>query len=203
MVKPFDELPGIVSVVSGYTGGHTENPTYEEVGSETTGHREAVQIVYDPELFPYERLLDIYWQLIDPTDDGGQFMDRGHSYAPAIFIHNEEQRKQAELSKERLKASKRFKAPIVTPILLRLRRSILRKRSISTITGPIRWIISYIRRARAVTTSQRCTGTAVRIRSGCGGSSRSCNMRSPRTKARSLPTRMRIGTTSRRAFTRM
>ncbi|QUL55971.1 peptide-methionine (S)-S-oxide reductase MsrA [Paenibacillus tritici] len=117
MVKPFDELPGIVSVVSGYTGGHTESPTYEEVGSETTGHREAVQIVFDPELFPYERLLDIYWQLIDPTDDGGQFMDRGHSYAAAVFVHNEQQRKTAELSKERLKASKRFKAPIVTPIL--------------------------------------------------------------------------------------
>ncbi|WP_340021635.1 peptide-methionine (S)-S-oxide reductase MsrA [Paenibacillus sp. FSL K6-1096] len=117
MVKPFDELPGIESVVSGYTGGHTEHPTYAEVGTETTGHREAVQIVYNPELFPYERLLDIYWQLIDPTDNGGQFMDRGHSYTAAIYVHNEEQRRKAEESKEKLKASKRFKAPIVTEIL--------------------------------------------------------------------------------------
>lgn len=117
MVKPFDELPGIESVVSGYTGGHTEHPTYAEVGTETTGHREAVQIVYDPELFPYDRLLDIYWQLIDPTDNGGQFMDRGHSYSPAIYVHNDEQRREAEQSKEKLKASKRFKAPIVTEIL--------------------------------------------------------------------------------------
>ncbi|MEK5235143.1 peptide-methionine (S)-S-oxide reductase MsrA [Paenibacillus sp. FSL L8-0470] len=117
MVKPFDELPGIVSVVSGYTGGHTVNPTYEEVGTETTGHIEAVQITYEPELFPYERLLEIYWQLIDPTDKGGQFMDRGYSYRTAIFVHSEEQREKAEASKEVLKASKRFKAPIVTEIL--------------------------------------------------------------------------------------
>ncbi|MEK5023925.1 peptide-methionine (S)-S-oxide reductase MsrA [Paenibacillus sp. FSL M7-1046] len=117
MVKPFDELPGIVSVVSGYTGGHTVNPTYEEVGTETTGHIEAVQITYEPELFPYERLLEIYWQLIDPTDKGGQFMDRGYSYRTAVFVHSEEQREKAEASKEALKASKRFKAPIVTEIL--------------------------------------------------------------------------------------
>lgn len=117
MVKPFDELPGIVSVVSGYTGGHTENPTYEEVGTETTGHVEAVQIAYEPELFPYERLLDIYWQLIDPTDKGGQFMDRGYSYRTAIFVHNEEQRAKAEASKAALQASRRFKDPIVTEVL--------------------------------------------------------------------------------------
>lgn len=117
MVKPFDELPGIVAVVSGYTGGHTVNPTYEEVGTETTGHMEAVQITFEPELFPYGRLLEIYWQLIDPTDGGGQFMDRGSSYRTAIFVHNEEQRKMAEASKEALKASKRFKGQIVTEIL--------------------------------------------------------------------------------------
>ncbi|MEK3687457.1 peptide-methionine (S)-S-oxide reductase MsrA [Paenibacillus sp. FSL R10-2736] len=117
MVKPFDELPGIVSVVSGYTGGHTENPTYEALGREATGHREAVQITFDPERFPYERLLDIYWQLIDPTDGGGQFMDRGRAYEAAIFVHSEEQRQKAELSKAALQASKRFKAPIVTEIL--------------------------------------------------------------------------------------
>ncbi|AIQ56546.1 peptide-methionine (S)-S-oxide reductase MsrA [Paenibacillus borealis] len=117
MVKPFDELPGIVSVVSGYTGGHTEKPTYEDLETDTTGHREAVQITFEPERFPYERLLDIYWQLIDPTDSGGQFMDRGRAYEAAIFVHSEEQREQAERSKEALKASKRFKAPIVTEIL--------------------------------------------------------------------------------------
>lgn len=117
MVKPFDELPGIVSVVSGYTGGTTDNPTYDEVGMNTTGHAEAVQITFQPELFPYERLLDIYWQLIDPTDDGGQFMDRGESYRAAIFVHSEEQRRLAEASRAALQASRRFKKPVVTPIL--------------------------------------------------------------------------------------
>ncbi|AIQ50945.1 peptide-methionine (S)-S-oxide reductase MsrA [Paenibacillus sp. FSL R7-0331] len=117
MVKPFDELPGIISVVSGYTGGHTEDPTYAEVGTETTGHFEAVQITFEPELFPYRRLLDIYWQLIDPTDRGGQFMDRGHSYKTAIFVHNEAQRMEAEASRAALQAEKRFKGPVVTEIL--------------------------------------------------------------------------------------
>ncbi|WP_342564532.1 peptide-methionine (S)-S-oxide reductase MsrA [Paenibacillus sp. FSL R7-0345] len=117
MVKPFDELPGIVSVVSGYTGGHTENPTYTEVGTETTGHIEAVQITFDPGLFPYRRLLDLYWQLIDPTDRGGQFMDRGHSYKTAIFVHSAEQQAEAEASKAALQAEKRFKGPVVTEIL--------------------------------------------------------------------------------------
>lgn len=117
MVKPFDELPGIRSVVSGYTGGHADNPTYEEVGRETTGHAEAVQISFDPAMFPYERLLDIYWQIIDPTDAGGQFNDRGTSYRTAIFYHSDEQRRLAEASKKALKASKRFKKPIVTEIV--------------------------------------------------------------------------------------
>ncbi|GGA27638.1 peptide-methionine (S)-S-oxide reductase MsrA [Paenibacillus physcomitrellae] len=117
MVKPFDQLPGVISIVSGYTGGYTDNPTYEEVGMETTGHAEAVQITYDPEIFPYERLLDIYWQLIDPTDSGGQFMDRGASYRSAIFTHNEEQRQKAEASKQALEASGRFKGKIVTEIV--------------------------------------------------------------------------------------
>ncbi|RAP78405.1 peptide-methionine (S)-S-oxide reductase MsrA [Paenibacillus montanisoli] len=117
MVQPFDTLPGIDSVISGYTGGHTINPTYQEVGTETTGHAEAVQITFQPELFPYERLLDIYWRLIDPTDRGGQFGDRGSSYRTAIFVHNEEQRKKAEASKQALQKSKRFKKPIVTEIV--------------------------------------------------------------------------------------
>ncbi|CAI6032015.1 peptide-methionine (S)-S-oxide reductase MsrA [Cohnella sp. JJ-181] len=116
MVKPFDELPGIISVISGYTGGHTEDPTYESVGSETTGHAEAVQIEYLPDLFPYERLLDIYWRQIDPTDRGGQFSDRGSSYRTAIFYHNERQRTLAEASRRALEASGRFKSRIVTEI---------------------------------------------------------------------------------------
>ncbi|WP_019533388.1 peptide-methionine (R)-S-oxide reductase MsrB [Paenibacillus ginsengihumi] len=117
MVEPFEELPGIVRVVSGYTGGHKPNPTYEEVCSETTGHAEAVQIVFDPELFSYERLLAIFWRQIDPTDPGGQFHDRGESYRTAIFYHSEEQRRKAEASKRELEASGRFNRPIVTPIV--------------------------------------------------------------------------------------
>ncbi|MDO7908712.1 peptide-methionine (S)-S-oxide reductase MsrA [Paenibacillus sp. JX-17] len=117
MVKPFDELPGIRSIVSGYTGGHTDNPTYEEVGTETTGHREAVQIEFDPGIFSYRRLLDIYWQLIDPTDEGGQFMDRGYSYGTAIYVHNEVQRTEAEASKRELQDSGRFKKKMVTEII--------------------------------------------------------------------------------------
>lgn len=117
MVQPFDELPGIIKVVSGYTGGHKENPTYEEVCSHTTGHVEAVQITFDPNVFPYKKLLDIFWQQIDPTDPGGQFYDRGESYKTAIFYHSEEQRELAEQSKELLEKSGSFEKPIATEIL--------------------------------------------------------------------------------------
>jgi len=117
MVKPFDEQPGIISVVSGYTGGHKENPSYEEVCSETTGHFEAVQITYDPAIFSYEKLLDVFWQQIDPTDAGGQFYDRGQSYKTAIFYHDEEQKQKAEKSKLSLEESGRFNQPIATQIL--------------------------------------------------------------------------------------
>ncbi len=117
MVKPFDEQPGILKVVSGYTGGHTENPTYKEVCSETTGHYEAIQITFDPEVFPYEKLLELYWPQIDPTDPGGQFADRGDSYRTAIFYHNDEQKQLAEASKQQLEKSGRFSSPIVTQIL--------------------------------------------------------------------------------------
>ncbi|MFD2670013.1 peptide-methionine (S)-S-oxide reductase MsrA [Marinicrinis sediminis] len=116
MVKPFDELPGIERVVSGYTGGHVENPTYEQVCSETTGHAEAVQIEYDPAVFPYAKLLELFWQQIDPTDAGGQFHDRGASYRTEIFYHTEEQKKLAESSKQQLEASGRFSQPIATAI---------------------------------------------------------------------------------------
>jgi len=117
MVSPFEEMPGVIKVVSGYTGGHKENPTYEEVCSDTTGHYEAVQITFDPKVFPYEKLLDIYWRQIDPTDPGGQFYDRGSSYRTAIFYHNEEQKAKALASKEALEKSGRFGKPIVTEIL--------------------------------------------------------------------------------------
>ncbi|TDB55369.1 peptide-methionine (S)-S-oxide reductase MsrA [Priestia flexa] len=117
MVKPFDEQPGILKVVSGYTGGHTENPTYKEVCSETTGHYEAVQITFDPQVFSYEKLLELYWPQIDPTDPGGQFADRGDSYRTAIFYHNDEQKQLAEASKQQLEKSGRFSSPIVTQIL--------------------------------------------------------------------------------------
>lgn len=116
MVSPFEELPGIISIRSGYTGGHTENPTYKEVCTETTGHAEAVQIVYDPTIFPYTKLLELYWQQIDPTDEGGQFYDRGSSYRTTIYYHTEEQRELAEISKQEVAASGRFDKPIVTPI---------------------------------------------------------------------------------------
>ncbi len=117
MVSPFDKMPGIIKVISGYTGGHVENPTYEEVCSDTTGHYEAVQITFDPAVFPYEHLVELFWRQIDPTDAGGQFGDRGQSYAPVIFYHDEEQRRVAEESKQRLDASGRFAKPIAVAIL--------------------------------------------------------------------------------------
>ncbi|MFY7868656.1 MAG: peptide-methionine (S)-S-oxide reductase MsrA [Exiguobacterium sp.] len=116
MVTPFEELPGIEGIVSGYMGGQVDNPTYEQVKTGTTGHLEVVQITYDPALFSYERLLELYWIQTDPTDDGGQFQDRGPQYAPAIFYHTEEQRVAAEASRDVLAASGRFMAPIVTKI---------------------------------------------------------------------------------------
>ena len=117
MVKPFDQWGGIEKVVSGYTGGTVENPSYEQVKTGTTGHYEAVQITYDPAVFPYEKLLEIFWQQIDPTDAGGQFQDRGSNYRTAIFYHNEEQKRLAEASKKQLAESGKFKKPIVTEIL--------------------------------------------------------------------------------------
>ncbi|NIK69626.1 peptide-methionine (R)-S-oxide reductase MsrB [Paenibacillus sp. BK720] len=116
MVSPFEETPGILSVVSGYSGGHKANPTYEEVCSETTGHAEVVHITFDPSIYSYEKLLDVFWHQIDPTDAGGQFHDRGESYRTAIFYYNEEQRQKAEASKAALAASGRFDKPIVTAI---------------------------------------------------------------------------------------
>lgn len=117
MVKPFDQQPGIHSVISGYMGGEIENPTYEQVKTGETGHIEVVQITFEEAIFPYEQLLDIYWQQIDPTDEFGQFHDKGSQYITAIFYHNEQQRLSAEQSKQNLAASGRFNKPIVTKIL--------------------------------------------------------------------------------------
>lgn len=116
MVKPFDEQPGIESVISGYTGGHVENPTYEQVCSETTGHLEAVQITFDPAIYAYEDLVRLYFTLIDPTDAGGQFYDRGESYSTAIFVHDEAQREIAERVKHELDESGKFSLPIAVKI---------------------------------------------------------------------------------------
>jgi peptide methionine sulfoxide reductase msrA/msrB len=117
MVEPFDEQEGIKRIVSGYTGGTSANPTYKEVTSGETGHFEAVQITFDPIQYPYEKLLDLYWKQIDPTDSGGQFKDRGDSYRTAIFYHNDNQKKLAEDSKLILEQSSIFAKPVVTKIL--------------------------------------------------------------------------------------
>lgn len=117
MVAPFEELKGVIKVVSGYTGGNTENPTYKEVCSNTTGHYEAVQITFNPAGVAYERLLEVFWRQIDPTDAGGQFHDRGTSYRTAVFYHNQDQRKKAEASKKALTQSGLFEDPVVTEIL--------------------------------------------------------------------------------------
>ncbi|MHA0856444.1 peptide-methionine (S)-S-oxide reductase MsrA [Paenibacillus sp. CMAA1364] len=117
MVTPFEELPGIHGIISGYTGGTTDNPTYEQVKTGTTGHYEAVQITFDPAIFSYDQLLELYWPQIDPTDAGGQFQDRGPQYRTAILYHTEEQRIAALASKERVAVSARFPGPIVTEII--------------------------------------------------------------------------------------
>ncbi len=116
MVKPFDTMPGIKQVISGYTGGHVANPTYEQVASHTTGHTEAVKIIFDPEVISYKQLVEIYWHQTNPTDAMGQFQDRGDDYRPVIFVKDDEQRKIAEASKQALADSEQFDAPIVTSI---------------------------------------------------------------------------------------
>lgn len=116
MVEPFDTQPGIDSVVSGYAGGHVENPTYEQVKSQTTGHTEVVQITFDPDIVDFNELVSIYWQVTDPTDASGQFMDRGDSYRPVIYYYSDRQKEIAESSKKELEESGKYKEPIVVTI---------------------------------------------------------------------------------------
>lgn len=113
----FDRLKGVHKTEVGYTGGTTQNPTYEEVSSGTTGHAEAIQVSYDPQLVSYEQLLNIFWRNIDPTAVNGQFVDHGTQYRSAVFYHTEEQKLAAEESKKELAASGRFKKPIATEIV--------------------------------------------------------------------------------------
>lgn len=106
MQGPFEKLPGVLSVTVGYTGGHVQNPSYEEVSGGGTGHRESVQVIFDPSRITYAKLLDVFWQNIDPTDNEGQFCDKGSQYRSAIFYHDENQKRLAEETKAALE--KRF-----------------------------------------------------------------------------------------------
>jgi peptide-methionine (S)-S-oxide reductase len=115
--EAFEKVPGVMSAVSGYTGGTVPDPTYEQVSNETTGHAEAVRVTYDPVKVSYEQLVDWFWRNIDPIQAGGQFCDFGSSYRSAIFVHDDAQRKVAEDTKQALQASGRFKQPIVTEIV--------------------------------------------------------------------------------------
>jgi len=115
MEKPFEQLDGVSTVVSGYAGGTMKNPNYNNYMR--GGHIEVVEIVFNPEQVTYQELLDVYWRQVDPTDPGGQFVDRGHAYSTAIFFHNDEQQRLAKESKEVLARSGVFDKPIVTPIL--------------------------------------------------------------------------------------
>ncbi len=117
MEAAFQALDGVTDVVSGYTGGETDNPTYEEVSSGKTGHYEAILITFDPEKISYKELVEFFWRNIDPTDDKGQFVDKGSQYLTAIFYVDDEQKKIAEESKKELEESGKFDKPVVTKIL--------------------------------------------------------------------------------------
>jgi methionine-S-sulfoxide reductase len=117
MEPPFDKLDGVISTTSGYTGGNEKMPTYEQVSSGRTGHVEAIEIIFDPEKVNYDKLLEVFWKNIDPTQANGQFADIGKQYRTAIFFHDEEQRKLAVASKEILDKSGKFGKSVVTEIL--------------------------------------------------------------------------------------
>jgi peptide-methionine (S)-S-oxide reductase len=117
MQPPFEKLKGVVSTTVGYTGGHTKNPTYEEVSAGGTGHAESVMIVFDPQQIHYQDLLTVFWHNIDPLTPEAQFCDHGHQYRSAVFYQGDEQHRLAEASKRALEESKQFKSPIVTEIV--------------------------------------------------------------------------------------
>lgn len=117
MEEPFDSLKGVTEVLSGYMGGDKQNPTYEEVSTGKTGHREVVQVTYEPSKITYKGLLEVFWSQIDPTDASGQFADKGPQYKSAIFYHSQEQKRLAEESIKKLEESGRFNKPIVTEII--------------------------------------------------------------------------------------
>lgn len=116
MEHTFLEIPGVLAVTSGYIGGHVDTPAYEDVCSGKSGHAEAVRVEYDPLRVTYRDLLDVFWRSIDPTDDGGQFADRGSQYRTAIFYHTEEQKAEAETSRDGIDASGLFRKPVATAI---------------------------------------------------------------------------------------
>ena len=116
MEPPFDELAGVVSTTSGYTGGGKKNPTYAEVSAGVTGHTEAVEVLYDPSVISYAELLEVFWRNIDPLTPNRQFCDAGSQYRTAIFYHDTEQERLTRESKTRLEASRRFTSPIMTEI---------------------------------------------------------------------------------------
>ena len=116
MQGPFQQVEGVTEVVAGYAGGTKENPSYEEVSTGTTGHLESVQVTFDPEKVSYGNLLDVFWTQIDPTDEEGQFADKGSQYRTAIFCHDEEQKRIAEASKKAIDASGKFSRPVATEI---------------------------------------------------------------------------------------
>ena len=113
----FEKVPGVVDAVSGYIGGRVANPTYEQVSAGRTGHREAVQVFYDPKRVSYAQLLDVFWRNVDPVDARGQFCDKGEQYTSAIYVAGPEERRQAEASKQALAQSGRIKGTIVTAIV--------------------------------------------------------------------------------------
>ncbi len=116
MEPPYDKLPGVSATISGYIGGRSANPTYEQVSSGTSGHVEVVQVTYDPKKISYEKLLEVFWVNVDPTVKDRQFCDTGTQYRTAIFYHDDAQKRAAEASKAALEKSKPFKDAIVTPI---------------------------------------------------------------------------------------
>lgn len=117
MERPFEALPGVLTVTSGYSGGSVPHPTYEQVSSGATGHAESVQVVYDPSKVTYEQLLEVYWYNVDPTQADGQFCDHGRQYRTAVFTADEAQRRAAEESKRRLEASGKLPGRVVTEIV--------------------------------------------------------------------------------------